>query len=453
MSSTRTRRSGSSKALAPFLQHVVDILEEADDSVACWSADGQSFSVSDVKSFSRLHLASHFKSSQFSSFVRQLNFYGFHKVAQDGKKHWTFRHDLFIRGRPDLMQNIKRKTSAEYHTAHKGEVAELRQRLGHLEGDLQRASQHINALGQLLQRTVGAEALASMSVPESVAAALAAAGLEAKTSPDGSWSTAPASTTVTQIAGGEPKLSLAFVPGVAQTTGAAAVARRAVGASGDIDLDSDAEDSATAQRVRLAKERAEDRSSKQAVKRRRKNRPGSGEIAFSPKMSDDDVANNSEDAGLELSEDDLDALAEAMVASDDELMVSSPVAPPVGAHPVPQSLSVTAKVGSDAPDAMVSPMTRLGDIESISQAFNASLDFTGAGKSFLGGFGDSGSFSWADSRQPLRISRPQDSGPPSGTTPVAWATPSGGGAPDPAFGLSSPAAQSVPLGSFPAMTQ
>lgn len=69
----------SSKPLPSFLQHVVDILETSESSAspcARWSDDGLSFVVLDTKRFSSEFLALHFKSAQFSSFVRQLNFYG-----------------------------------------------------------------------------------------------------------------------------------------------------------------------------------------------------------------------------------------------------------------------------------------------------------------------------------------------------------------------------------------
>ena len=66
-----------------------------------------------------------------SSFVRQLNFYGFRKVkfsdslridrAKEAKtaKYWRFRHDSFRRGRKDLLPEIKRNpsSSAAAHAA------------------------------------------------------------------------------------------------------------------------------------------------------------------------------------------------------------------------------------------------------------------------------------------------------------------------------------------------
>ncbi|CAO3618851.1 unnamed protein product [Mucor hiemalis] len=56
--------------------------------------------------------------NNFSSFVRQLNMYGFHKVNKSPRGHrtlaenqiWEFSHTKFLRDRPDLLDDIKRKT-------------------------------------------------------------------------------------------------------------------------------------------------------------------------------------------------------------------------------------------------------------------------------------------------------------------------------------------------------
>lgn len=51
-----------------------------------------------------------FKSSNFASFVRQLNFYGFHKVQADiHSAEWEFSHPCFVRDRPELLTEIIRK--------------------------------------------------------------------------------------------------------------------------------------------------------------------------------------------------------------------------------------------------------------------------------------------------------------------------------------------------------
>ncbi|KAI0924334.1 hypothetical protein AcV7_003099 [Taiwanofungus camphoratus] len=82
-----------------------------------WTELGTSFVVSNVGEFSRTILGSHFKHNNFSSFVRQLNMYGFHKINRTPRAQrtsadvqtWEFSHHKFLRGRPDLLEEIKRK--------------------------------------------------------------------------------------------------------------------------------------------------------------------------------------------------------------------------------------------------------------------------------------------------------------------------------------------------------
>ncbi|KAF7728993.1 hypothetical protein EC973_005024 [Apophysomyces ossiformis] len=82
-----------------------------------WTYSGTSFIVCNITEFSRDVLPKHFKHNNFSSFVRQLNMYGFHKVNKSPRGHrtlaenqiWEFSHPKFSRGRPDLLEEIKRK--------------------------------------------------------------------------------------------------------------------------------------------------------------------------------------------------------------------------------------------------------------------------------------------------------------------------------------------------------
>jgi hypothetical protein len=70
---------------ATFMEKLRAILE--DDTISFlihWDEFGKAFVVEDVEEFSRVILPMHFKHSNFSSFVRQLHGYGFHK-----KQHST----------------------------------------------------------------------------------------------------------------------------------------------------------------------------------------------------------------------------------------------------------------------------------------------------------------------------------------------------------------------------
>ncbi|KAI0364680.1 hypothetical protein BV20DRAFT_955707 [Pilatotrama ljubarskyi] len=101
-----------------------------------WTEHGTSFVVSNVGEFSRTILGSHFKHNNFSSFVRQLNMYGFHKINRTPRAQrtsadvqtWEFSHHKFLRGRPDLLEEIKRKAlepdpSLKHRVELPGEVA------------------------------------------------------------------------------------------------------------------------------------------------------------------------------------------------------------------------------------------------------------------------------------------------------------------------------------------
>lgn len=81
-----------------------------------WSDDGQSFLLLDAYKFTDDILLKFFKHKNISSFIRQLNKYGFNKVkptVEKTKKYGTFfceySNDFFIRGREDLLCNIRRK--------------------------------------------------------------------------------------------------------------------------------------------------------------------------------------------------------------------------------------------------------------------------------------------------------------------------------------------------------
>mmetsp|Transcript_135345 Transcript_135345/g.201296 ORF Transcript_135345/g.201296 Transcript_135345/m.201296 type:complete len:238 (-) Transcript_135345:88-801(-) len=102
--------------LNKFLTKTYHMIDKCDPSIASWSCGGESFTVFDVDAFEKTVLPSYFNHSKFSSFIRQLNFYGFQKLRSDPdlQVHTTavrFSHEYFRKGEPDMLHRITRATA------------------------------------------------------------------------------------------------------------------------------------------------------------------------------------------------------------------------------------------------------------------------------------------------------------------------------------------------------
>ncbi|XP_026411435.1 heat stress transcription factor B-2a-like [Papaver somniferum] len=110
-SSSRTRTP------TPFLSKTYELLEEhfrggdSDDDqhkIVSWNSTGTGFVVWSPQEFSEVLLPKYFKHKNFSSFIRQLNTYGFKKIAAN---RWEFQHEKFFKGGRHLLAEITRKKS------------------------------------------------------------------------------------------------------------------------------------------------------------------------------------------------------------------------------------------------------------------------------------------------------------------------------------------------------
>ncbi|KAM7524500.1 hypothetical protein LguiA_014402 [Lonicera macranthoides] len=91
----------------PFLLKTYMLVEDpTTDEVVSWNSDGTGFVVWQPAEFARDLLPTLFKHSNFSSFVRQLNTYGFRKVTTS---RWEFCNDMFCKGGKDQLCEIRRR--------------------------------------------------------------------------------------------------------------------------------------------------------------------------------------------------------------------------------------------------------------------------------------------------------------------------------------------------------
>jgi len=127
---------------------LIQMIESNESDSIGWSRDGNSIVVSDKVRFSKDVLPKFYKTSNFSSFVRQLNFYRFNKIMTEegkggngGETEVEFCHQYFIRDRPDFLPLIKRKTYQDQESAKqiremKQEMDKLRSYVSDLEGQI-----------------------------------------------------------------------------------------------------------------------------------------------------------------------------------------------------------------------------------------------------------------------------------------------------------------------------
>ncbi|KAL7507370.1 hypothetical protein ACHAXN_004568 [Cyclotella atomus] len=126
MASTSTSNkvsSGRQAAAAPVVladnfpsktHLLVTNITEIDPQVLSFSPEGDAFYVYDQSTFAHKYLPQYFKHSNYGSFVRQLNLYGFTSSRhKDNSEVVVWSHQYFHRDGKDLLRNIKRTVKAK----------------------------------------------------------------------------------------------------------------------------------------------------------------------------------------------------------------------------------------------------------------------------------------------------------------------------------------------------
>ncbi|XP_034693941.1 heat stress transcription factor A-3 isoform X1 [Vitis riparia] len=132
--------------IPPFLSKTFDIVDDVLlDPIVSWGPTGESFVVWDPVEFSRLVLPRNFKHNNFSSFVRQLNTYGFRKIDSD---KWEFANEGFMRGKRHLLKNIRRRKSplSQHTGSYAGPSSEIA--MSGLESEVERLRKQKSLLMQ-----------------------------------------------------------------------------------------------------------------------------------------------------------------------------------------------------------------------------------------------------------------------------------------------------------------
>ncbi|KAI3901448.1 hypothetical protein MKW92_030743 [Papaver armeniacum] len=105
--SLSSQQQQKSSLPTPFLTKTYQLVEDTTvDDIISWNEDGTTFIVWRPAEFARDLLPKFFKHNNFSSFVRQLNTYGFRKIVPD---RWEFCNDCFKRGEKKLLSDIQRR--------------------------------------------------------------------------------------------------------------------------------------------------------------------------------------------------------------------------------------------------------------------------------------------------------------------------------------------------------
>eukprot|EP01017_Pseudomicrothorax_dubius_P027112 TRINITY_DN3085_c0_g3_i3.p1 TRINITY_DN3085_c0_g3~~TRINITY_DN3085_c0_g3_i3.p1 ORF type:complete len:275 (+),score=55.88 TRINITY_DN3085_c0_g3_i3:45-869(+) len=110
LGSCQGSRKRRQKSPAEFIVKTYQLLEdESLNQQVCWSEDGLSFIILDELGFAKEALPKYFRHFKYSSFVRQLNMYGFKKLKTKCRRD-RFSHPYFARDQSESLKLIKKRS-------------------------------------------------------------------------------------------------------------------------------------------------------------------------------------------------------------------------------------------------------------------------------------------------------------------------------------------------------
>jgi len=105
---SKRSRGGVSEHFPERLHRMlVDVEKEGNTDVVSFYSHGRAFAVHDMDRFVNDIMPKYFKQSKWNSFARQLNLYGFVRMAS-GPDAGAYYHELFLKGRPSLCRYMRR---------------------------------------------------------------------------------------------------------------------------------------------------------------------------------------------------------------------------------------------------------------------------------------------------------------------------------------------------------
>lgn len=109
MNATLTRQVTADKHFPTQLHNMLSQAENDGYSDVCsWMPHGRAFKVHDREAFVNQVMKRFFNGNKYSSFQRQLNLYGFIRMMKKGKDYGAYYHESFLRGEPELCQQMNR---------------------------------------------------------------------------------------------------------------------------------------------------------------------------------------------------------------------------------------------------------------------------------------------------------------------------------------------------------